>query len=334
MKRTIRLLFGVVATAFLIGCENGCTTDDCPSVWLASPVEEVVAEYNANASRVPRLWAHAKISATLRERPGTLGTKIGSTSFLAGVNGRLLLRKTNGAGRPVDFMLRMLEGGEEIFRTGVSTNDEAYYYWTNAGERSGGQWGRLPLAGAPGVKIPIDPTQLLGVLGIVELPIDRTHPPFVAQRVTDDPCAYVLTYISRQPVTGKLLFTREIYFDRRMDQPRRPFMVKIFDDTGRIALTAEMADYQPIEMIDVPETNAPPPVMPTDIRLTWHQTGSEMHIVLPIISTADRVTPDGFDLWENVPDRIRLELEQVDEGIELPGVEIPRTIYRSKDIEE
>ncbi|MCD4823249.1 MAG: hypothetical protein K8S55_01465 [Phycisphaerae bacterium] len=295
--------FTFAALAIILASAAGCNGKSiCPSIDKAVSVETVVEDYNANAAKIPRLWSYAKVAMTFRKNPGELGFTIGSTSPLASPNARLFLTKAADRLGPQDFFLQTKEAGKEIARLGVSLRDSVYYMWFNAGDRKLALTGQLVLAGAPGLAaMPLDPTQLLGVLSICELPTDLTQPPLVAQTISTDPCAYVLTYIDRQPISNKLLFKREIYFDRREGVPRQPFMVKIFDDHGRAVLTAKMKNYQPIRLEDVVDESATPPVMPTDIRLTWHKSGSELRMVLSGMTTADKVDPEAYRFYDRLP---------------------------------
>ena len=164
--------------------------------------------------------------------------------------------------------------------------------------------------------MPIDPTQLLGVLGVCELPADQTRPPFVGQRISFDPPAYVLTFIDRQPVTRKFKFRREMYFRWSKTKARRPFMVKIFNDLGLVVLTAEMKSYREITLEDVDGNSGPAPVMPTDIKLTWHETGSKLHLVLSEMTTEEDIfDPDAFLLYYAIKESLRHFAKQVDAAL-------------------
>jgi hypothetical protein len=139
------------------------------------------------------------------------------------------------------------------------------------GDQAGGAVGRLSLAGAPQLDdLPVDPLQLLAALGVTEMPSDLSTIPTVALSFSDDPSAYVVTYIDRQPITGKILFRREVYLHWHADKPRRPFLVKVFDHRGRRVMTARLDDWQRIDtttMFDPPDRT---PMMPTDIRIDLH----------------------------------------------------------------
>ncbi len=275
-----------------LGCQ-----EPPPPLETLLPVEAVVAEYNANAARIPRLWARAQI--TYKEN---------ALALPMSADGLLVLQKGADRSAPADFFLKFKEAGEELGRLGVSTQDEAYYLWFRAGRQRRCLWGRLATAGAENIEeLPIDPTQLLSVLSICELPTGQTSVPFVAQRIQFDPCAYVLTYVDRQPITGRFQFRREVFLRWSRTEPRRPFRVRLLDERGLAVLSTEMKDYQPVATDDATE-----PRMPTDIRLRWRETGGELHLKLSQMTTADRVDPEAYRFWRWLPDELRGRARQVD----------------------
>ncbi|HAU39180.1 MAG TPA: hypothetical protein DCX07_15880 [Phycisphaerales bacterium] len=312
------------AAALLAGCEQ------CPTTLF--PMEQVVAEYNANARAAPRLWARAKIEMTLADEAGRAVT-LGSASPLASPNGLLLLAK-DGA-RPLgphNFALIGRELGQEVFRLGASAEEGVYYLWYRAGDKGGAWYGRNQFAGAPGVRgVSIDPNQLLAVLTLCELPPDSTAFPAVALTMSRDPCAYVLTYIERQSVTGKIVFRREIYI-RWSDRDRRePFLVKFFDNQGRRIMTAHLRDYRPIDT-PAPEDDAEAArrqaanldaVMPTDIEIVWEDWPGRtspvrrLRMVLSEMTTADKWATESCRFRENLPPNLRPVL--IDEDLDRKG---------------
>ncbi|MBN1555017.1 MAG: hypothetical protein JXA11_09740 [Phycisphaerae bacterium] len=298
---TRRSLFILLLATILpvIGCEK-----PHPPLSTIQPPAKIVAEYNEAAARVPRLWARAEVTY-----------KESATGLPFSALGLLALRKSADPTQPADFFLLFREAGTEIGRLGVSTAEGVYYLWFQAGDRKSCRWGRLPLAGAPGVKdMPIDPTHIPAVLAICELPADATTPPFVAQRISFDPCAYVLTYVDRQPITGKFLFKRDMYLRWAENEPRRAFRADLFDANGLAVLTAEMKNYRPVAMEDVDDET--PVEMPTDILMRWRKTGGELRLKLSNMTTADKVDPAAYRC------RDRLTTEPID--AHLPAVDVKK----------
>lgn len=275
--RHLAAVFGCLLAA----AAGGCCARPCPATDTIVPVHQVVAEYNANASQVAQVWAKARIKVTVPQ----LGIPFswGSTDPEAEPNGVLMLFKnaSNKLG-PHNFCLIGRESVVDVFKIGCYVPDGVYYFWFGMGQESTLTWGRINYAGAPGVKgLPIDPLQIPSVLSICELPGDLTKSPIVAQtmNVTPGQCAYVLTYIDRQPITNRLLARREVYFRWSDSEQRRPFMVKLFDNRGVRVMTSEMKDYARIKLAD-DDDEATGPVMPTNIRISWPGRGTTVQIVL------------------------------------------------------
>lgn len=313
------------ATATLVLCTAALGAAGCPRQCPRTRVsiDELLREYNSNAAAVPRLWARARIAVTLADDKGRTFTW-GQTSPLSAPNGLLLLFKGPGKLGPHDFVIVGQEiAGVELFRVGASTEQGIYYFWYNLGGNSGAWWGRCDRAGAPGIKqLPIDPNQLLAVLGICEMPDDLTSLPSVALTISTSPCAYVLSYLDRQPVTGRVGFRREVYFHWDDKELRRPFLINFIAPDGRRVMSATLKDYKPIELHGAGQELKAAPVMPTDIEIqtiAWpddagHTPVRRIHLVLTDITTQDKALREACRF--NPPPG---ELIQVDAGVELPG---------------
>jgi len=298
----------------------GCCRPPKTTVSLA----RLVAEYNANAAAVPRLWARARIQVDLLH--DGLPISWGSTGPLAEPNGLLLLGKGPDRLGPHDFVLIGRETlAVELFRLGSNVEQGRYYFWARFGQGGGAWWGRNELAGAPGVTgLPIDPNQLPAVLGVCELPDDLTRLPTVLLRMRTEPCkyAYVLSYVDRRPISRRIGVRREVYFVWDDAKPRRPFLVRFLDARGRAILEARLADYRPIDVSALANPPATPPVMPTDIRITWTGKAARslvrrIHLVLSEMTAEDtwdreatRFEPTGVS-----PGRV----VQVDAGLKKGG---------------
>lgn len=289
-------------TICVIGTAScGCVR--CPQMHVS--IDHLVREYNAGAAAVPRLWARVKMDITLADEKGRTFTWRSATP-----NGHLLLAKSDNRLGPHDFVLIGREVGQELFRVGSSVAEGVYYCWYRFGGKGVALWGRQELAGAPGIEaLPIEPYQLLAVLGICELPADFTKLPTVAMAMSSNPCAYVLTYIDRTPISNRIGFRREMYFRWSDAEPRRPFLIKFFSSDGRRVMTARMKNYQPVELADVKEPPSKPVVMPTDI--TIEVCGREkspirrIHMVLSKMTTADKWQRAAVRFSENLPPGIK-----------------------------
>jgi hypothetical protein len=185
-------------------------------------------------------------------------------------------------------------------------------------------WGMIMFAGAPGIKnLPIDPTGLQAVLGICQLPSDQSKTPAVTLQMDTTPgrYAYVLGYLSRQPVSNNFVLRREFRFawdEKRPDwlaeflwgkqKPRRLEEINFFDARGRMIMSAEVGDYKPIdiEMMENPPKTAP--IMPTDIKITWFndlkQKTASVRLRLSQMTTEEIWDTEICEFFKNVPNDI------------------------------
>ena len=305
----------LLAVCSLAGCAA------CPVTHVS--MDQLVAEYNANAQGIPRLKARAKIQLSFTDHKGR-HVQWGSSSPLASPNGLLLLSKGGDApadpAAPKDFVLVGKEAmGVELFRIGSSASEGKYYFWCNYGDSGKAWWGWHKFAGSPQItEMPIDPNQLLSVLSVCELPEDFTNLPTVLMRMSRDPCAYVLTYVDRQAATGRIVSKRDVYFRWSDAQPRRPFRVDLFDAGGEPVMTAQLAGYAPVA------TGTPGaagrPVMPTDISISWPAKRSSAHIVLSEPTTAEAWDTDYCLFLGELPAGIGPEdIIQVDGALDARG---------------
>ena len=270
----------------------GCV-EPCPE--KIADLDRLVAAYNANADAVPRLWARAKLSVAIEaEDAGAFTWRSGDPTCL------LLLAKGPGRLGPCDFVLLGRESAAmELFRVGSSTSQGLYYFWYRFGSRAGAWVGRLDLAGAPGaLRLPMDPTQLVSLLAVTPMPSDQTKLPAVALSMQDTPgeCAYVVTLLDRQPVTGRVMFRRELLFHWTDAEPRRPYKVRLFDAAGRRVMTANLSNYRPIDVSSLDDPPAVSPLMPTDIEVVCHRTPAQKTYVERIRLVLSEMTAE--DKWD------------------------------------
>ncbi len=309
--RGVVIVVCLVAGASLVGCQV-----QAPQTRLS--VNQLVSQHNMNARLVKNLWARARIQLTLRGYPP-----------LPSTDGKLLLSKTGDPAAAQNFVLIGYETlAMELFRVGSSAKEGVYYLWYSAGKEGKAWWGNHELSGAPDIHgLAIDPVQLLSVLSIMELPESFTELPAVVLSMSHFPGeevapgqrpAYVLTYLDHQPLSNRILSKREIYFTWSQMGPPRPFLINLFDDTGERVMTARLTNYRPIES---PHPNENRAFIPTDIRITWVQRGSKLHITLRQMST-DKVDwdVDVCRFWDFLPENIPTSnIVQVDAHLKAGG---------------
>ena len=308
---TLRHWAMLCGLAGLLACA-GCVSPQPPDPRTIVSQDRLVREYNANAAAVPRVWARAKIEISIKDEKGSRHNW-GSASPLASPNGLLLLNKSADRLGSRDFMLEARESSVPLFRLGSNVAESVYYFWYKFGDRGAAWWGRQQYAGAAGVKgMPLDPNQLLAVLAVCELPEDYTRIPAVAvtMRTEAPPFAYVATYMDRQPVSGRIIFRREMYFTWNETGRRQLFLVHFFGPDGRRIMTATMKDYEPIAGTQT--ASGKPSMMPTDIEIVWPEQGSHIRIVLVSPSTKP-VDAGAFSYERYVPKDV--PAEQVDRDV-------------------
>lgn len=273
---------------------GGC----CPPRPPIVSVERIVGDYNANANTVPRLWARADVRLTVTDAAGLPWRYAPSTALL-------ILQKGAAPLGPHNFVLIGKEAGQEVFRMGNSLADEVYYMWFAVGDRCGAIFGRTALAGAPGVEdLPIDPLGVLSLLTVNALPADLTELPVVTLRLDESNCrkrAYVLTQIQRQPVSGRIVGRREIYFPWQQGQPLRPFMVKFLDNKGQTVMVAELDDYRPIDTEGLDDPPARPPLLATDIDIRFPLNDGRIELTLSEMTTLEKFSPVVFEFLRWLP---------------------------------
>jgi len=286
-------------------------------------LDTLVGEYNANAAAVPRLWARVKVRAAQYDPLTGLETRSYGSRLLP-PHGYLLLSKGENPLGPHNFVLIVNETlAHEVARVGVSRDEGVYYMWQRMWEKEA-QWGRVELAGAPNIpQLPIDPLGLLAVLTVCQLPGDFTHLPTVALTMNTRPSeqyAYVLTYVDRRPITRQIGFRRELHFVWHDEKPRLLFRINFFDSRGRRVMAARVGDYRPIDVSTMEDPPERPPIMPTDIEITWFddqdRKTSKVHLWLSEMTAAETWDVAQCRFKENLPGDIPPDkVIQVDSGL-------------------
>lgn len=319
MRHALRVVLLAAVAAGVCGCR-------IPVPRTQVPIEVLVGEYNTNAAKVPRLWARAKIQMTMYHAPTGFPIFTWGNPLLP-ANGLLLLSKTTDRLGHHNFVLIGRETqAAELFRVGVSADEGVYYMWQRVPEKVA-LWGRNELAGFPGVKgLPIDPTGVLAVLGVCELPSDFTRLPTVSltMNTRQFEYAYMLTYLDRQPLTNRIGFRREMHFIWDDHTARRLFKVNFFDTRGRRVMSARVGNYKPIDVSELEDPPADAPLVPTDIQVTWYndreQKTSRVNIRLAEMTAAKIWKVEACRFRDNLPDDIPAQnVVQVDKGLTAKG---------------
>ena len=304
-----------LACVVLVGC--GPKPRLCPDTVYT--VEDLVAQNNANAAKVPQLRARAEL---IRVKY----TNEQNQSKEYSLEGTLDLRKApDDPFGTQDFMLRGKVGlGAEVFRLGTDAKNQLFYLRIQVPGETGdtrGCWGRT--ADLPGLQAAstgkqggisgFDPAQLLTVLGVMPWPADFDT---VLSNELSDICAYEVQFLGPRPGGGVRL-TRKVWLDR-YEPSHRPTRVQLYDSLGRVTMDARLGKYRAIQTAD-PEEQWP--VMPTDIQANWPLAKFSMRLVFTdpdglltgggetrSLTTLENATmpPTGFDVKAVAPEMLDL----------------------------
>ncbi|HNX26957.1 MAG TPA: hypothetical protein PKK48_06070, partial [Phycisphaerae bacterium] len=319
-------IYSVCLCSAVLMLVGGCAQPKCPGTELLTPMNDLVSDYNANAAAMPRLWARTRIQISGKYKG--VPFNYGSVSPKADPNGLLIIRKNDkDPFGPQDFVLIYREAGNELARLGISRADGVYYSWNKPIDSC--WYGRLALAGAQGVNVPLDPVQLPGIVGIVPLPQKGDNPLAVHYVRQEWPFAQVLEYIERQRTAkgcdGHMLLKRETFFRWQIDPaqptailPQEVFMVKLYDNRGVNVMTAYMDNYQPVKLEDADPNQPVVAKLPTDIKLVW-QSGECVHMLLPDMTTEDKVDPAVFEFYNRLPAGMGAKTRRVDANVTSEG---------------
>jgi hypothetical protein len=318
------------AAACLLGVcllAGGCTPE-MPAAHLS--LETLVAQHNANAEKIPKLWARAELHSSLfLGAPGTL---------------LILAKPADAIEQPgnVNFVMIGREASAEVYRLGVDAADGIYYFWFGVNNQGKALAGKVACAGAPkaeGQQMPINPLDIAEILQVTALPAVPSADTFGRSYAGPEPwlgkelpavamtleldrdgagClaparwAYVVRYVAGQWKGGPAKISREVFFTWAADQPARAYKVRLFDADGLCRMVAHLGNYQPVAA-DVAEADRP--IMPTDIQMDWPeiknvQKGGSLRVVLSEMTAEKVVSPKVFDFWSHLPGG--LPLTQID----------------------
>jgi hypothetical protein len=276
------LLFGVPALLAL-GCQSKGDKGRLPRTrpWTGptQTMAQVVQEINANNLRLPTLWARHTFEATIvdENRQG---------HFVNG-DGAILYRSPQAErGRGM-----LVVGDKPILGRIFEIGSTEERYWLKVAERLDTMWyGSYEHLGKPCVqKVPIPPALVAEVLGVGTFGTDFTQFPAPVMRFNPDAHAYMFVWVVPQTNPSRLAAQKEIWYDR---VTKRPTMVILFDENGRVQLRAHLSRHR---QVDVEDTNLPPerrPWVATIYRLYFPENGSKMSFDLSEVRLSNKGVPD------------------------------------------
>jgi hypothetical protein len=218
------------------------------------PLEVVAKQINAQVANLPTLRGAGDFEADIVED--------GRKHF---VNGEITLLYA----RPDKLrMIGKKDIAGRIFEIG--TNAERYWLIVR-GETSTMWWGehgRLA-SGQDRANMPIRPDLLLEVLGVSSIAPNFLTEPFPVMRFNNDYDVFMITWHTRRP--DRVVAQKEVWYDR---QSKLPSLVLLFDDSGRVMLSAKLSRHEAVEIKDVPREQWP--MVARSYRLFFPDSGTKL----------------------------------------------------------
>jgi hypothetical protein len=219
------LLLSLVVLGMMSGCAH-VEQRRPPFTGPTDPMAKVVAEINANNSKIKTLRAKHSFVATLVDDKGKSRTFSG--------DGYLLFAKPDNL---------LLTAGGIIKYFEIGSNDTRYWFTAFPDEVSTQWWGEKAKLTDQGAKqIPIRPDLLLEVLGVSEINTNFLQPPVPVMRFNNDAWAYM--FVWNKPLRDRWAAEKEVWYDVITKLPK---LVLLFDASGRVILRAYLSEPKEVE---------------------------------------------------------------------------------------
>jgi hypothetical protein len=258
---------------FLPGCAHNPPAVKQPYVGPTESLQQVVDAINQNNRRLPTLWAHARtMEISIVDDKGKRHEEV--------LGGSVLYR----APREVLVVGRKDVVGDIVQ---IGSNDDVYWLTAKDPGPDTAWWGRYRYLGQPCAKpIPVRPDLVLQVLGVSTIDSDLSALPAPVMRFNNDRDEYMLTWIAK-PFSDRWVALKEIWYDRAT---KRPTHVMLFDPDGRVTLSAWLSQHKPVESPEMPKEQWP--IVATDYRLYFPDSGSKLHLVLDDVKLNRKGAPN------------------------------------------
>ncbi|MEA2736001.1 MAG: hypothetical protein QOE14_2452, partial [Humisphaera sp.] len=185
----------------------------------------------------------------------------------------------------------------------LGSNEEFYWLAIKEGPDTA-WWGRQMHVGKEcSQPIPIQPAMLMEVLGITTFNSNFVEPPAPVMRFNNDQDAYTFIWIA--PAGDRFVATREVWYDRAT---KRPKLVVLYGDEGRVILRAYLAGHKPVEIENAPREQWP--TVATEYDLFFPETGAKLNLRLGQVKLKNRGAPSQAT-FNFTPDARRLGVSKV-----------------------
>ncbi len=268
MRSLFCTLHFALCAFFLAGC---CVSPPAPYTGPTDPMAKVVADINANNSKIPTLYAHHYYEADIVDEKHNNHHVSGDGVLLYMAPMSMRLRGNAVIGNVVD-----IGSNPETFWLKLSPEAGDTMWWG-----SYANFGRINLGNT---EIPIRPDMVLDVLGFKTIDKDLTGMPAPTMRF--DPYADAYVFVWNDRLADRWAALREIWYDRATKLPK---LVLIYDASGRVLLRGEynslktvvdgrpvmdMANYRQVEVPGL--AKAQWPWIPSNYHLFFPENGSHL----------------------------------------------------------
>ncbi len=182
----------------------------------------------------------------------------------------------------------------------IRSGSSSYNFW----------WGHYSNLGQPGCQpIPIRPDMVVHVLGIGLYQPNFLEEPVPVMRFDNEHDVYVFDRNVRS--ADRWETQEEIWYDRATKLPVR---VLIYGNDGRVALKANLSDYVPIELVDVPTDQSPKVARKYDLLFPDNGTQISFTFLNPaLVHKMRRVSlPNAGSFTFTLPDDPNIKVIQID----------------------
>lgn len=254
--RTLTSLAGCILMA-AAGCRAPQQPKPAGYFGPTDPLDVVATRVNAQIANLPTLRAAGDFEANIVED--------GRTHF---VNGEITLLYA----RPDKLrMIGRKDVAGRIFEIG--TNGQRYWLIVRA-DTDTMWWGDYAnVASTSSAAMPIRPDLLLEVMGVSTISPNFLSEPYPVMRFNNDYDTYMITWHTRRP--DRVVAQKEVWYDR---QTMLPTLVLLFNDDGRVVLTAKLSRHAPVEVKALPREQWP--MVARSYRLMFPDTGTKLSFTL------------------------------------------------------
>ncbi len=263
-RATAFILILLITSVFTIGCDKNKYVRQ-PYYGPTLPLTDVILQINQQNSQITSLRCEGTFSTTLID-PQTRQ----SDSFTGDLT-LLYMPQRN---------LKLV--GKKIGTTVFEIGSNQDRYWLTVPEKARTMWwGNHQLTGSRvGRVLPVRPDLLAEVLSVQSIDSDLLKEPVPTIRFNNDQDCYMLTWSVLLP--DRWVIQKEVWYDRQTLSPR---LVNLFDDNGRIILSAYLLKPETVDGYD------PAVKIASVYKIFFPESGSQFDIKLDILAKSQRGVP-------------------------------------------